>query len=78
MIKIDKITLNNFKFFIDEKEHNTFKLNGQNMLVYGENGSGKSSIYKAFELLTHKSISLEKFSENINIFKREFSDFQIF
>lgn len=50
MIKIDKITLNNFKFFIDEEEHNTFELNGQNMLVYGENGSGKSSIYKAFEI----------------------------
>ena len=71
MIKIDKIQLNNFKFFIDEKEHNTFELDGQNMLLYGENGSGKSSLYKAFELLIQKSISLEKFTENINIFKKE-------
>ena len=44
-MKIDKITLNNFRFFIDENEHNGFELNGKNMLIYGENGSEKSSIY---------------------------------
>ncbi len=71
MIKIDKITLNNFKFFIDENEHNTFELNSKNMLLYGENGSGKSSLYRAFEFLAQKNISLEKFNENINIFKKE-------
>ncbi len=71
MIKINKIQLNNFRFFIDEEEHNSFELNGKNMLVYGENGSGKSSLYKAFEFLAIKSISFEKFNENINIFKND-------
>ena len=71
MIKIDKITLNNFKFFIDEKEHNSFEVDSQNMLVYGENGSGKSSLYKAFEFLAKNNIDRDKFNENINIFKRE-------
>jgi len=71
MIKIDKITLNNFRFFIDEDEHNSFELNGQNMLVYGENGSGKSSLYKAFELLAKPIISAEEFKKSVNIFKQD-------
>ena len=69
MIKIDKIELNNFRFFIDDKKHNTFELGGQNMLVYGENGSGKSSLFKAFEFLSKENIPLVNFNENINIFK---------
>ena len=71
MIKINKITLNNFKFFIDEIEHNTFEPNGKNMLLYGENGSGKSSIFKAFEFLTKPTISSEEFEKSINIFKQD-------
>lgn len=43
MHKINKITFNNFKFFhTPETEIN---LNEKNLLLYGENGSGKSSIY---------------------------------
>lgn len=68
MIKIDKIQLHNFRFFIDEEEHNSFELDGQNMLVYGENGSGKSSLYKAFKFLAKPTISEEEFEKNINIF----------
>ena len=43
---IKEITLYNFKAFYGE---NTIKLDGKNLLLYGENGSGKSSIYWAFE-----------------------------
>ncbi len=71
MIRIDKIELHNFRFFIDEEEHNSFELNGHNMLVYGENGSGKSSLYKAFELLAKPSIPEEEFTKHINIFKQD-------
>ncbi len=71
MIKIDKIQLHNFRFFIDEDEHNSFELNGQNMLVYGENGSGKSSLYKAFEFLVQPSIEENQFNTNKNIFNLE-------
>lgn len=42
MWKIRKISLENFKFFKDEF---TLDLEGKNLLLYGENGSGKSSIY---------------------------------
>ena len=43
-----KITIENFKYF-----HESFPLevNSRNMLVYGENGSGKSSIYWALYTL---------------------------
>lgn len=46
--KIDQIVLENFKYF-----HQPFALqiHGKNLLVYGENGSGKSSIYWALYTL---------------------------
>lgn len=40
--KIDKIAIRNFKFFKDEF---TLDLKGKNLLIYGENGSGKSSLH---------------------------------
>jgi len=70
MIKIDKIELHNFRFFIDEEEHNTFELNGQNMLLYGENGSGKSSLFKAFEFLAETNIDKDVFLKSKNIFTK--------
>ena len=42
MQKISKITLNNFKFFYGKV---SIDFNRKNILIYGENGSGKSSIY---------------------------------
>jgi len=71
MIKIDKIELHNFRFFIDKEEHNSFVPNSSGMLVYGENGSGKSSLYKAFEFLVQPNIDIVKFNENINIFNTD-------
>ena len=44
MNKIKKIILKNFKFFYGEV---TIDLERQNALIFGENGSGKSSIYWA-------------------------------
>lgn len=46
--KIKKITIENFKYF-----HQSFDVdvNSRNLLVYGENGSGKSSIYWALYTL---------------------------
>ena len=42
-MKIKKITLKNYKF-----HHNlSFDISKKNCLIYGENGTGKSSIYKA-------------------------------
>jgi len=71
MIKIDKIQLNNFRFFIDDHQRNIFKPNGQNMLIYGENGSGKSSLFKAFDFLARTRIKTSEFLKERNIFKNE-------
>lgn len=52
-MKISTITLNNYRAFYNEKgEENTkyrFELNGKSLLLYGENGSGKSSLYKGMK-----------------------------
>jgi DNA repair exonuclease SbcCD ATPase subunit len=43
-MKIKKIIIENFKFH----HHLEFEIrNNNNCLIYGENGSGKSSIYEA-------------------------------
>jgi len=59
-IRIDKIKISNYKFF-----HGDFELlfNSKDVLIYGENGSGKSSIYKALcylAKLKFNSIANEK------------------
>ncbi|MBU1181100.1 MAG: AAA family ATPase [Proteobacteria bacterium] len=59
-VRIERIRINNYRFFRDE-----FVLNfgGANLLIYGENGSGKSTIYRALEFLTKRrfeSIAGEK------------------
>ena len=48
MAAISQITINGFKAF---PESFTLDLSGKNLLMYGENGSGKSSIYYALHSL---------------------------
>lgn len=48
MAAISKITIDGFKAFPDSF---TLNLEGKNLLMYGENGSGKSSIYYALHVL---------------------------
>ncbi len=53
MSRITEIHINNFKFFQDQ---GAIELGGNNLLLYGENGSGKSSIYWALYTLFEASI----------------------
>ncbi len=53
MSKINKLTLSNFKFFRGEE---TIKLDGKHLLLYGENGSGKSSIFWGLHMLLEASM----------------------
>ncbi len=62
-VKIDTIRLTNYKFFYGVFE---LPVNGKNLLLYGENGSGKSTIYKALELLTQKSF--KDLDDDLNVF----------
>ena len=53
MKKIDKLTFKNFKFFADEQ---VFDFDRRNILLYGENGSGKSSLYWGLYTFLQSSI----------------------
>ena len=53
MTVIDKLTLVNFRAF-PGSEPVELRLHGKNLLIYGENGSGKTSIFIALtEILRH-------------------------
>ena len=61
---IEKITIQNFKAFRDEKP---FTLKGKNLLVYGPNGSGKSSLYFAlYTILQADAKSKEQIAKYFN------------
>lgn len=53
MYKIKDIKLTNFKFFFGDKH---ISLNRKHALIYGENGSGKSSIYWALHCFLHSTL----------------------
>ena len=65
MVRITKIEIKNFKAFYGTYQVDLHKA-GKNLLIYGENGSGKTSLYKAIELFLDSS-------ENENI---DFEDYQ--
>ena len=50
---IKNIKLTNFKFFFGEE---TLKFDKKHVLIYGENGSGKSSIYWALHCFLHSTL----------------------
>lgn len=64
MKRIKEIQVKNFKAFQEEQ---SFKINGKNVLVYGNNGSGKSSLFWALYTLLQSSnkdnLSVKKYFE---------------
>ncbi|WP_281323446.1 AAA family ATPase [Flavobacterium aestivum] len=50
MNQLNKIILNNFKFF---RGQTVIDIDSKNLIIYGENGSGKSSIYWALYTFLH-------------------------
>ena len=72
--KIKTLEIDNFKIFY-EKE--TLNFEEKNVLIYGENGSGKSSIVKALKSLFQASIEENYTNKFNNIFQDEKNDFEI-
>ncbi len=68
MKKIHQIKIGNFKAFQQEQ---VFKLKGKNVLAYGNNGSGKSSLFWALYTLTQSSI---KKKEEIQKYFKNFTE----
>lgn len=68
---IKRLTLNNFRAFPGPNHH--FELKGKNLLIYGENGAGKSSVFIALQ----EFFSLEPsrpLREYRNVFLKDASD----
>lgn len=63
MKRIVRIELENSKAYFGNYVINNPK--GHNLLIYGENGSGKSSLYKSLDLFLKNSLKDQKFSKNI-------------
>lgn len=61
-VRIEKIKIANYRFFAGEF---SLDFDGENVLLFGENGSGKSTIYRAMELLTGRRIKAIRNERNI-------------
>ena len=57
MKRINKLTVNNFKFFVGEE---SLDFDARHILIYGENGSGKSSLYWALYTFLQSSLKVEE------------------
>ena len=66
-MKITGIEIKNFRAFYGTYHINLHKA-GKNLLVYGENGSGKSSLYLALKLFLESSEEAHQFEAYRNIF----------
>ena len=67
-MRVTKIKIKNFRAFYETLEIDLHKA-GKNLLVYGENGSGKSSLYLALKLFLESSEDTStQFEDHQNIF----------
>ena len=68
-MRITKIEIKNFRAFPGICHIDLHK-SGKNLLVYGENGSGKSSLYQALELFLESGEKNHQFKRHQNIFSQ--------
>src|SRR5690554_3632381 len=65
-MRLHELHINNFKFFPKQDPNSPLlKIDGKNLLVYGENGSGKSTIYWSIYTLLESAFK----TENIEVAK---------
>ncbi len=61
-MRLHELHINNFKFFPKQDPNSPLlKIDGKNLLVYGENGSGKSTIYWSIYTLLESSFKINEF-----------------
>ena len=72
-MKLHELHINDFKFFSEVEENSPLlKIDGNHLLIYGENGSGKSTIYWA--LYTLLESSLKKKDDDIRKYFKKTGD----
>lgn len=60
-MKLHELHINNFKFFPKQKNDSPLlKIDGKNLLIYGENGSGKSTIFWALYTLFESAFKVNE------------------
>lgn len=60
-MRLHELHINNFKFFPKQKNNSPLlKIEGKNLLIYGENGSGKSTIYWALYTLFENAFKINE------------------
>ena len=69
-MRITKIEIKNFRAFYGAYQIDLHKA-GKNLLVYGENGSGKTSLYQALKRFLESSDGGHQFKPHQNIFNSE-------
>ncbi len=69
-MRITEIEIKNFRAFYGSYRINLDK-DGKNLLIYGENGSGKSSLYRALKLFLESTVSNDQFDAHQNIFIKD-------
>ena len=69
-MRITEIEIKNFRAFYGSYRIDLHKA-GRNLLVYGENGSGKSSLYMALNLFLESAVHNHQFEDYQNIFIKD-------
>ena len=76
-MKITKIEIKHFLGFPGPAVY-TFDLpGGKNLLLYGENGSGKSSLYHALNQLFNIDLQAPSFGDLANLFGKDENDQEV-
>ena len=71
-MRITEIEIKNFRAFYGPCPYRIdLHKSGKNLLIYGENGSGKSSLYRALELFLESTVSNHQFDTHQNIFIKD-------
>ena len=73
-MRITEIEIKNFRAFYGSYQIDLHKA-GKNLLIYGENGSGKSSLYMALKLFLESAVSSHRFEDHQNIFIKDDSGY---
>ena len=69
-MRITEVEIKNFRAFYGSYRIDLHKA-GKNLLVYGENGSGKSSLYLALKLFLESAVRDHQFEAHQNIFIKD-------